>query len=386
MPNDDQDYKEYQEYLQYLESQGPDAAAAKTGAQFGTNLAEFLQGPKAYMDKRVAQEKPPVKGEYVGGTPPMVMPAGAVPKGLMKAAELINRTLPGRVAASGVQGAVEGAIANPNDRMAGAAQGGVAGLGLGAAGEAAGKVAGLVGDTAMQAAVGRKKYTPGVGTELADEGIIGTRGMMRNQVKKGLENRGSQLEELAKKASESGLKGDVGIQALEMGDKAMKAIGGGSNIPIAKADLPKSQAIEEFTQELATRAPETPSQMLARRRAAGSRAYRGKEDPLQSLIGQMSKEEQAMYSQKLKELVPEIAPVDAKYAALKRAQAGLDAEASIPKSLMGVASLGANTIPGGAASLSALGQIATKGGQAASSPLTRQTLLEALLSNNKTDK
>src|SRR3990167_10985964 len=56
-----------------------------------------------------------------------------------------------------------------------------------------------IGDILMQKAVGLSKRIPGLGEQLAEAGLVGTKGMMGRQTEKGLEGAGKQIGELASK-------------------------------------------------------------------------------------------------------------------------------------------------------------------------------------------
>lgn len=320
---------------------------------------DAAQKNKAAYD---AEEHP-----VVAGMPPMAIPAAALPKAVGKVAEVLNSTAPRRIATAAAQGYA-------TDGAKGALLSGGTALG----GEGLGKLLRGGGDVAMQAAVGRKKYTPGVGETLADEGIVGTERMMKGQVANKLGKRAEQMHEIAGEIPEGAI--DPAKIGQEVFDESARPFQVPGSQPSA-ADLPKLQAAEDFTQDIMSRGPESGPQALARRIAAGQRSYRGSEDPLKSLIGQMSKGEQVKYSQALKgaDKTGKLPEVDKAYGALKRAEKSLDQEATLPKSLFQLFSTGANVVPGGALGLSAAGQAAVKGGQAAqgatSAPL-RQLLLE----------
>lgn len=408
-----------------------------------SRIKSFASDPRSAMDiaraniakagqaspEQIAKER----SSPIAGTPPLAMPMAAAPALLQKAAGLMSNTASGRVVGGGVQGAMQGAIDNPGDRASGALKGGLIGGALGAGSEGIAKLLKGGGDVAMQAAVGRKKYTPGVGTTLADEGIAGTKSMMRGQVKRGLENRGSQMKSLTSEADNISidsapiasrlreqrlrdpsmggtlpadapmLEPGVYFQPTRLGVKKSEGFGELTegiipNGPLREleppvmgpsaspSDVAKINKANEFISEVGSRGVESPSLALERRMAAGGRAYGGREDPLQSLLGKLSKGEQAAYSDALKSAIPEIAPVDKAYGALARAKSGLEAEPSLPKSLMGMISTGAHVLPGGSLGLSLGGQAATKAGRAAgsiNSPVTRSALIDALMGEKK---
>jgi hypothetical protein len=83
-------------------------------------------------------------------------------------------------------------------------------------------------------------------------------------------------------------------------------------------------------------------------------------------MSQLSKREQQLYSSALKEAGgPEMVKADAAYAALKKAEKALSEEPSLPRSLMGLASLPATAIPGAGLGASLIGQAGVKGGKLA---------------------
>jgi len=67
-------------------------------------------------------------------------------------------------------------------------------------------------------------------------------------------------------------------------------------------------------------------------------------------------------------------PVDTRYAALKKAERGLQEEPSLPRSLLGLAAMTSKSIPGGSAVTSLAGQAGVKGGKLAEflAPIARQ--------------
>jgi hypothetical protein len=347
--------------------------------------------------KAIAGMQSPAKQDVVSGAPPVAFPAGGAvraanwigkavqgeemlpaavraPEALTKLATMLNVSAPRRVA----MGAVQGAVSNPEHPVQGAAIGG----GTSLLGEGVGKLLTGGGDVAMQAAVGRRKFTPGVGTTLADEGIIGTREGMTKQVNSKLAQRGQQLHELADEIPGAPINTPE-LAHTVVGDaaKPMMVPGGAPS----SADMPKLSAVRDFGTDMASRGMESGPQALARRIAAGQRSYRGKEDPLQSLLGQLSKGEQVQYSKALKGAHSEatgtsqFADTDKAYGALKRAQSSLAEDISLPRSLFGLASMPANFLPGGSAAASTIGQALTKGGQGVkglTGPMLRQALLE----------
>jgi hypothetical protein len=336
------------------------------------NTKARFTDPERY--KAILGMESPAKTTAVTGAPPMAMPAAQAPAMLSKLAHFFNASAPRRA----VAGAAQGAATDRENPLRGGAIGGLSSL----LGDGLAKLLKAPGDVAMQAAVGRRRYTPGVGTTLADEGIIGTREGMTKQVGRKLGERAEDMHALA--AEIPGVPIDSPQMGRDIAQSAAKPLAVPGGAP-SSADIPKIQKIREFGEDIVSRGMETGPQGLARRIAAGQRSYRGKEDPLQSLLGQLSKQEQIQYSGALKGAheaatgTKAFADTDKAYGALKRAQAGLSEEPRIPRSLFGLATVPATHIPGGAALTSTLGQALTKGGQTVdflNNPILRQILLE----------
>lgn len=372
--------------------------------------------PRGFMDRiQGKSEEIEPSGTYpraVQGTPPLAMPAAYAPAALMKVAQVLNTNAPTRIVVGGAQGA----LTNPNDPLTGAA----VGAGMAAGGEGLGKLLGKAGDVGMQASMGRRKYTPGVGTELADQGTAAwTQGGMRQKVAERLDDTWGRVSSYVDDIDPA-LRIDSSKIATEVARDAARPL----HIPGGKpsvADRAKLDVIREFSEDIGSRGMESSVQGLGRRGAAGRRAYRGKEDPLKTLIGDMSKNEQRHYSTALKDgyratapaTVPPVAnrldprnvaqnvqategiasrnpealaQADAAYGALKRASASINEEPMIPKSLWGLLSMGTKSIPGIAGPVSKASSAAVKLGRGVENladPMVRQAMLEALASDKK---
>lgn len=268
-----------------------------------------------------------------------------------------------------LEGGAMGAAQSPDDRLGGFLKGGGAQGALSGLGKALGKS----GDIAMQVAVGRKKYTPGVGTKLADEGLWGTQGGMKKQVESGLSDSYEQMLRSAEGAAPVDSRA-IGTQVYD--DVTGPMTGRGRMTP-SSADVPKVTQAREFADDIRARGEEPATIALERRKAAGKRAYSEKTDAGRSTpMGDLSKKEQILYSDALKkaDATGKLAEADARYAALKRAERGLNEETSLPRSMMGVASFTGNKLPGGALVSSSVGQAGVKGGRLAEflAPLSRQ--------------
>lgn len=381
----------------------PDAPAAQEPSKYGEgqSFSERIADPNRW--KAIAGMKSPAAPDVVEGSPPMTVPAGLAPSALMKLSAFLTKNPVTRIAT----GAVQGAASDPEHPVRGAA----VGAGLGTAGEVLGALFGKGADVGMQAAVGRNKYTPGVGTTLADEGLWGTRRRMQDQVAGKLAERGQQISSAA-----SQIPADITNDSMNVATSIAKDASRPYLVPGGQpsvADMPRLGTVRDFAQDIASRGAETGDQVLARRIAAGTRSYNGKENPLQSLLGKMSKQEQVHYSTALKDMgdlataqgskyvgpasdsiraqIASEAPsagkglgdtlreADASYGALKRAEKGLNSEVSMPHTVFQALTGASKTLPGGAIAASSLAQALSKGGKAIESisdPMIRKLILE----------
>lgn len=288
----------------------------------------------------------------------------------------------GGILGSAAEGAALGAAQSPEGErgkgalMGGGLQGGLSGLA---------KLLGKTGDVGMQIAVGRKKYTPGTGTELANEGLWGTQGMMRGQTARGLERTGQEMGQVAETIPAI----DARTIGQQMGEELTSPLTGGGKIAPSARDLGEVKQLSDFAEDVASRGTETGSQALARRRAAGASAYSQRTgNPLTDPLAKASKLEQQKYSQALKGGSPgaysdlatreieggAMVPLDRRYAALKKAERALGEEPTLPRSLLGLASMTSKSVPGGSLATSLASQAAVKGGKLAEflAPLARQ--------------
>lgn len=127
------------------------------------------------------KDSPIVQGEV-----PVAIPAGAMASVVPKLAQFLTKAGPGATAAlNGGIGGVKGAMKPANsieDRAENAAVGGGKAALISLASSLLGGGLKRGADHAMQDAVGMKSYEPGVGNILADEGVVGTKNMMKGQV------------------------------------------------------------------------------------------------------------------------------------------------------------------------------------------------------------
>lgn len=249
----------------------------------------------------------------------------------------------------------------------------------GSAGYGLGKLLGKVGDVGMQMSVGRKKYTPGVGQALAEEGIMGTRGQMQEQVENALKSKGKEISDIAKSIPAGSIDASKISKEVQVDSLRPFLIPGGAKP--SSADVEKISAIKGFAEDIAGRGVESGEQALARRVAAGQRSYGGRENPLLSMLSQMSKKEQQGYSEALKKAAGKaLDKPDFAYGALKRAQKSLNEETQLPRSMLGGAAFKLSQLPGVPLIGSALSRGAIGASQAVSpaEEALRRSLLETV--------
>jgi hypothetical protein len=326
---------------------------------------------KAMADKLYSKENVTKGAELaasmLGGGLPNIVSSGA-----SKLAQFLGKV--------GQEAALGAAAAGPDNRTAGALTAG----GASAAGQGLAKLLGATGDVSMQIAAGRKKYTPGVGTKLADEGLWGTKGMMADQTAARLKESG---EALSKSASEiPGTPIDSSQIAQNVWDKVSKPRLSGVGIKPSSADLPELNQMANYVEDIASRGQLRGEGAVGYARAAGDRAYGLRDVAGASTPKQLAKLEQIELSNALKnaDKTGKFAKEASRYSALKKAEKGLQEEVSLPRSAMGLASLPVTALPFVSVLPSTIGQAATK-----SSKVTQglaEALAKAAVVKNKKEK
>lgn len=335
--------------------------------------AAMLSSPELLEAQRLGEQEraqfglPGVAGQVVGSA--IGMPAQMASKAA-SAAPRLAKGASAALAAGQTQAAGEGRILDPLEAL-------LLG-GVGAAGQGISAALRKSGDAAMQQAVGRTKYTPGVGEELADEGIWGTRGMMKEQVKGAKE---ATYQKMLKAASEA--QGPVDSRKVAdvirgQADPMRLPTGGYRSL-----DLPDVQKTLSYADEVASRGQVSPESALALRRVAGAGANFNPNtaEPGKSLAQQLSKAEQLGYSQQLKDIAG-MGALDSKYGALARAASSLGKEQTIPQDLIGMLSRIATPVVPLAASTA--GQAAIKGAPAVAA--ASQRVVPSLFGGRKKER
>jgi len=346
----------YQQYLSELKAQRGISPYADTAAGLMARSNQAVTG-----DPNAASPENIQRGADIA--------ASMMTGGLSSAVPSLAKSAAGRLATPFLEGGALGAAQDKEDRLRGFLTGGATQGGI----STIGKAVGQIGDVAMQTAVGRKKYTPGVGTELANQGLIGTQGMMRGQTQRRLGEVGKRMGAIAEDIQQPIDSRRIGREIL---DETTAPLTGGGVISPSSRDAGTIEQMQQFAQDIQSRGAETGAQALARRRAAGSSAYSARtQDPKLSPLAQASKLEQQKYSEALKAADPRMAPVDASYAALKKAEKALSEEPTLPRSLLGLASMTSKSIPGGSLVTSAVGRVGVTGGRVLEqylAPMARQ--------------
>jgi hypothetical protein len=226
-----------------------------------------------------------------------------------------------------------------------------------------GKALNKTGDAAMQIAVGRKKYTPGVGTELADSGVFGTRGMMAKQVAKKMAVSGQSLDDAAKSIPGTPVSGKaIGESILEKSTKNKLPKEGILTYPPSQADTADLNDIIDYADDVANRGNMSAMKARGYGKAAGERAFQGREVAGAGLQKKLAKLEQQETSQAIKAADPTgaYAKESSKYGAFARANKSLTEDPTLPRSLMGLLSQPVAALPGVSVVPSLVGQVGTK--------------------------
>lgn len=310
---------------------------------------------------------------------------GAGYAGLAGASMLAPSTIPAMVTIGGAQGLLtkpEGDNDLGEDIQKRGKQG-LIGAGTSAAVGALAKGAGMIGDRVMQKAVNTKDYIKGMGKRMADEGLIGTRGMMRNQIAKKLPKREAKLTEATRNVRGVVRPGPVARQIQDEGERYIPKSPIGRPIPVPSNNQPFVDAAQERTLEAMARGTLNPQEAISTSRAIAKPAYNKMGDPLDAFKHKVSQTEAIALKDAVKELadaqgVPGVREALASEQALISARGGLSRpepmnEALVRQLVRGTLGLGvggaAGGIPGavaGAAAttpmgMSAIGQLGVQG-------------------------
>lgn len=257
-------------------------------------------------------------------------------------------------------------------------------------GEMLQKPASALGDFLMQKAVGIKKFIPGVGKTLGEEGLIGTKSMMAKQAEKGLAQRGKEIGDLTSSIPE--VSTDTPSQAVL--DKAQKLVQRDGYI--SPQDRPQYRNLSRLSDDIAARGGDegvvTGSVAQNARANAGTRAREAgayRDNPAQTLKAKAASTEQYGWSQALKDAYAKMNPenpqalsqADSAYSALSRADSAMSKQPSALSQFLNVgARTGIGASIGGAVGGKDGAEAGSVIGLAAGTPLVKSLAGRALLS------
>lgn len=150
-------------------------------------------------------------------------------------------------------------------------------------------------DKLMQMAVGAKKYIPGMGTKLIDEGVVGTKGMMQKQVGQKLAQRGAELDKAVTSIPGKVESAPIAAEVSALGEKYQTP---GGIIP--DAVKPEYEKVINAANDVASRGAVDPKEALALKRIAGGIGYK-EGDPLAKLISRIAQKEERGYANALEQ-------------------------------------------------------------------------------------
>lgn len=234
--------------------------------------------------------------QVAAGMPPLAIPGGApiaaagkyaleaagrtpsVAANLPKVAKFmqgVESSALGRIASDSAQGTITGAMgAEDGQRLQGALQGLLWGGALGAGSQVVGKVAAPVADRLMANAAGIRKPQPGVGTNLIEQGVWGTKSGMQDQVGEMLNTKGAKLGSMV-----DSLQGAV--DTMPLAEKLAKGAGrfadaSGTTAPNMKG---AEKAYGELSEYVASKGNMTPQELHQFKKMQGEAAYTAAQQP-----------------------------------------------------------------------------------------------------------
>lgn len=288
---DQKDYQDYLEYQHYLQASAqaanpqvvPDAADKEANGKMPQNASLVPRGAAQQDIKDLQGMDPRMKDAFAKG-------AVAIGTGGLAAGEAAGMGMLGRAAvnagAMGLQKYLGNAIDKQQDRTQGvpasAAIGGVMSLGA----DAVGKTLGKLGDYLMQKGVGMNKYLPGAGTRLADQGLLGTKEMLKSQVAERLPQAESAVQDVIQ-----GVPGRVDAQEISdaLSSKGSKFIlsSSGEAGPQLGSYLDKVKSAAEEFKSMGEGAELSPHDLLELKRQGDWLGYTASGTPATSLEAEL---------------------------------------------------------------------------------------------------
>lgn len=229
-------------------------------------------------------------------------------------------------------------------------------------------------DKIMQAAVGMKKYIPGIGDNLMEQGVVGTKSMMQNQISNKLQQEAINKDAILGSMSGRIDSGQISNKVKQMADKF--SVDG-----VVPANVrPQTDVIYNTAQDIASRGMVSPRQAGKYAQIAGNIGYQG-DKPVERLAGQVARTENTGYRQALEnqytnefgDQVPnQVQDVYSKLEALVKGKQGLSRPSTIgitPQGGVSLPSLKGLLLGGSTGSVTAHGL--NKAGSAVSSAAPR---------------
>lgn len=230
----------------------------------------------------------------------------------------------------------------------------------------------------MASAVGTK-YAPKVGSELVSEGLVGTRGMLQNQVEKGLATHGAKLESAVSQIPGKIESAPVSQKVAEVANK-FKTPGG----TVPANFEPEVQKVVTAASDIAGRGAVEPSEALALKRLGGKAGW-SRDKPLSSLEALIGRAESGGYGSELEgaygKAFPEapnaVSSANSRLSALIKANSSMAKQA--PPNVL--ADIGESAIKGGIAGVvggKVPGVAVGLGSMVAKSPFTKSVAAQGL--------
>lgn len=270
----------------------PVAASAHALDTVTLGNARYFDRAKAYLNK--------TEKEYPGSAN---IGKGAGIAGLTGASMLAGG-LPAMVAAGAVQGLAtkpEGENSLPEDfkkRAKNSAISATTSLAFGAAGKGLSKA----GDRLMQKAVNAKEYVKGMGTRMADEGLIGTKGMMKGQIASKLPKREAELTNATRQVKGMVRPTRAWRDLLAKGDAYRPSSHVGREIPIPSENQPFINMSQQRAEEALARGSLTPMEAIDTARKVAKPAYSANGTPLDAFKHELSQAEAIALKDAVKEM------------------------------------------------------------------------------------
>lgn len=281
-----------------------------------------------------------------------------------------------RIGVGAAAGAAENATNrnDPRSLLERSTMGALRGGTIGAGGELVAKGAGKAADWAMQKAVGIKKYIPGVGNTLVDEGMVGTKNMMAGQAESRLAAAENELQNAAASIPGTRPTNQLADAATQRGNKLVTP-NSGITLPTVQGDLDKANDLAGW---LRKQQPQTARDMVSLKRQGDWGSFTKAGDQATSMdadlgvaVANAARGELADMSKGLQTTIPDILKREQ---ALTLAKKALERPETIPQGV--VPSIFAK-LPGSSLVGSAGAQATQKVGNASKSS-TLQALLRML--------